>query len=68
MKKQKEIIVYAVSIIMKAALLAAAWAGKSIAGIQFLNGRSPFRLEFQGRIMRKWLSRIQILQRSDYRL
>jgi transposase InsO family protein len=29
MKKQKEIIVYAVSMIMKAALLAAAWAGKS---------------------------------------
>jgi len=29
MKKQKEIIVYAVSIILKAALLAADWAGKS---------------------------------------
>ena len=28
MTKQKEIIVYAVSMILKAALLAAAWAGK----------------------------------------
>jgi hypothetical protein len=28
MMKQKEIIVYAVSMILKAALLAAAWAGK----------------------------------------